>query len=52
MYLIIAEKPSVSRAIAEVIGAKKKRGRVSGRCGLYHQLVFRSSCRVCVAGCL
>lgn len=25
MYLIIAENPSVSRAIAEVIGAGKKR---------------------------
>ena len=37
MYLVIAEKPSVSKAIAEVIGASKNLngGKADGS---YHQL--------------
>lgn len=52
MYLVIAEKPSVSKAIAEVIGASKKRRRVSGGKGLHCQLVFWPSCRICSTGFL
>ena len=39
MYLVIAEKPSVSKAIAEVIGAsKKEEGYLEGK--LYFSVVF------------
>lgn len=40
MYLVIAEKPSVSKAIAEVIGAsKKEEGYLEGKpCCEYHVL--------------
>ena len=52
MYLVIAEKPSVSRAIAEVIGAQERKDGYLQRSRLYGQLVFWTSCRICFTGCL
>ena len=52
MYLVIAEKPSVSRAIAEVIGAQEREDGYLQRSRLYGQLVFRTSGRICFTGCL
>lgn len=52
MYLVIAEKPSVSQAIAEVIGVSKRERRISERKGLYRQLVFWTSSGIYSARCL
>ena len=52
MYLVIAEKPSVSKAIAEVIGAsKKEEGYLEGK-GCIVSWCFWPSCRICSTGFL
>ena len=50
MFLVLGEKPSVAQALAEVLGAKKKSGRLSGRRGLYRKLVSGTFGRVCSSG--
>lgn len=53
MYLVIAEKPSVSQAIAEVIGvSKREEGYLKGKdcivswCFGHLRLRFRAVCRL------
>ncbi len=52
MYLVIAEKPSVSRAIAEVIGAQEREDGYLRGTDCMVSWCLRTSGRVCFTGCL